>query len=78
MPMTDADKGHAVMEAFRFFRLTTKVRMTLRMLSAYFEENDLDLENMETGLNYTRLQGWTEYGPKQSSVLTDSGHRFLH
>ncbi|MGV3552849.1 hypothetical protein [Rhizobium sp.] len=78
MAATDADKGRIVMEAFRYFRVHRWERMTVRMLEAYCTDHDLDPRLLETGLHYTRLQGWTENGPNQSAILTDQGERNLH
>lgn len=47
------------------------------MLTDYFRANGLDLDDMESGLNYTRLQGWTENGSNQSAALTEEGQKQL-
>ncbi|RYD75361.1 MAG: hypothetical protein EOP84_18430 [Verrucomicrobiaceae bacterium] len=78
MTNADADKGRLVMEAFRYFRVHKWERMTVRMIEAYCDERGLDPRELEGGLHYTRLQGWTENGPNQSAVLTDDGHRVIH
>lgn len=68
---TDREKGVHVLEAFRYHSLTPGQPMTVDMLTAYFEQNGLNLDDMEGGLNYTRrLQGWTENGANQSATLT--------
>ena len=78
MAATDADKGRIVMEAFRYFHVHKWERMTVRMIEAYCKEHDVDPRDLEIGMNYTRLQGWTEDGPNQSAILTDDGHRAVH
>lgn len=78
MASNDADKGRLVMEAFRYFRVNKWERMTVRMIEAYCDDHDLDPRDLESGLNYARLQGWTENGPNQSAILTDAGERVIH
>jgi len=78
MAHTDVDKGKMVMEAFRYFRIHRRERMTVRMIEAYCQDHGLDPRELETSLHYARLQGWIENGPNQSAVLTDDGHRVAH
>ena len=64
---TDREKGIHSLEAFRYHSLTLGQPMTVEMLTAYFEQNGLNLDDMESALNYTRLEGWTENGDSKSS-----------
>lgn len=75
--LTDREKGIHILEAFRYYSLAPGQPMTVDMLTAYFEQNGLNLDDMESGLNFTRLEGWTENGANQSALLTEEGHAYL-
>ena len=74
---TDREKGIHILEAFRYHSLSPGQQLTVDMLMAYFQQNGLNLDEMESGLNYTRLQGWTENDANQSATLTEEGHAYL-
>jgi len=74
---TDRENNIHILEAFRHYSLIPGQPMTVDMLTAYFEQNGLNLDYMESGLSYTRLQGWTEDGTNQSALLTEAGHAYL-
>jgi hypothetical protein len=74
---SDRDKGIHILEAFRYYSLAPGHPMTVDMRTSYFERNSLNLEDMESGLNYTRLQGWTENKGNPSTLLTEEGRAYL-
>lgn len=74
---TDREKGIHILEAFRYHSLFPGQPMTVEMLIAYFEQNGLNIDDMGSGLNYTRLQGWTENGADRLALLTKEGYAYL-
>jgi hypothetical protein len=48
---TDREKGVHILEAFRYHSLTPGQPMTVDMLTSYFEQNGLNLDDVESGLN---------------------------
>lgn len=74
---TDAEKGQDIIGAFRHYGLVPRSVMTVPMLTSYYARHSLDLDDMESGLNYTRLQGWTENAEDQASMLTEEGHALV-
>lgn len=47
---SDRDKGIHILEAFRYYILAPGRAMTVDMLTSYFEQNGLNLDDMESGL----------------------------
>lgn len=68
MTTSDAEKGKLVLDAFRAAALD---------LVADFQDRELNPDDIETGLAYANLEGWIEYGPNQSAILTQDGRSQL-
>lgn len=73
MTNSDAEKGGLVLDAFRSAGGT----LTALDLVADFQDRELNPDDIETGLAYANLQGWIEYGPNQSAILTQDGRSRL-
>lgn len=77
MTSTDADKGKLVLEAFRIARAPPGGMLSAQDLVDSFHERGLNPDDIEAGLAYANLQGWIDYGPNQSAILTPDGHAAL-
>ena len=77
MAGTDADKGQVVLDAFRTAGTPSGGSLSALDLVADFQDRQLNPDDIETGLAYASLQGWIEYGPSQSAILTADGHARL-
>lgn len=77
MPRTDAEKGQLVLDAFRSAGTAPGGMLSASDLIADFQDRELNPDDVEPGLAYASLQGWIEYGPNQSAVLTQDGYSSL-
>lgn len=73
MTASDAEKGKLVLDAFRAAGTPADGALTALDLVADFQDRELNPSDIETGLAYAKLQGWIEYGPHQSAILTQDG-----
>jgi hypothetical protein len=74
MARTDEEKGHLVLDAFRSAGTAVGEALSALDLVGDFQDRELDPEDIEAGLAYANLQGWIEYGPNQSAILTSDGY----
>jgi len=69
--------GKMVLDAFRAAGARPGGTLSALDLVADFQDRKLDPDDIEPGLAYAALQGWVEYGPSQSAVLTPDGYSNL-
>lgn len=77
MTNSDAEKGELVLDAFRSAGTPAGGTLTALDLVEDFQDRELNPDDIETGLAYAKLQGWIEYGPNQSAILTQDGRSRL-
>lgn len=77
MTTSDAEKGKLVLDAFRAAGTQAGGALTALDLVADFQDRELNPDDIETGLAYANLEGWIEYGPNQSAILTQDGRSQL-
>lgn len=74
MAVSDADKAKLVLDAFRAEGVGPRGSLGALDLVAHFQDRDLNPDDIEAGLAYASLQGWIQYGPNQSAILTVDGY----
>lgn len=77
MVPTDEQKAYLVLGAFRLAGIEAGGTLPALDLVESFQNRELNPDDIEAGLAYANLQGWIEYGPNQSAVLTADGHAQL-
>lgn len=77
MRRTDEEKGYLVLDAFRAAGAMAGEALSAPDLVADFQSRELNPEDVEPGLAYANLQGWVDYGPNQSAILTHDGYARL-
>ena len=77
MARTDEAKAHLVLSAFRLAGTEAGGTLSALDLVESFRDRELNPDDIEAGLAYANLQGWTEYGPNQSAILTADGYAQL-
>ena len=73
-PLTPEEKGRQILDAFANFNTKAGEGLLPGSISAYFENNRLDQQDILPGLEYAGEQEWIENGPNNFILLTANGY----